>query len=149
MCFVHFTVVVKIRTDQTESFINKFITLDCLLKLPNLTSILYYSGVITSRAFCAERTSIAVFTNISNKMVSLLIVLIRWIFVTKSYLVIQPRRRRILVGTLAGTSACLALSLTFYIYLNKEKNANYWHCYSGEKDAFKMNKSFMLFINWF
>ena len=136
LLIVIISVVVKMKNAPTRSVINNLITLDCLLKLPNLTGVLYYTGIITSMDFCGERQSFTYFTNLANKLVSIAIVIIRWVFVHRTNFVLCPNRKRIFIGVLCGSFCILVFSLTLAAYHHKEENVLFWKC-KGHQDLYK------------
>ena len=110
----------KIKNNPTKSIINKLILIDCLLKLNNIHGFLFGIGLITSKEFCAGRTTFLFFTTISNKMVSLMIAIIRWIYVKRCHIVICRPRRKLCFSRICGSFCVLAFFMTMYLFYKTE-----------------------------
>ena len=120
-------VLVKINRDSTTAVINKLVSLDLVINLYKILQILFVIGIINIK-FCDFRVAFSIFMNLSDRMISVIIVVYRWVFANHSRWVLTPRKRKLFIFFLLVLNFSVTLSLSSLAFMNLEKYEYYHRC---------------------
>ena len=108
---------------ENKTFINKLIATDCILCISNcITLVNMVAGKQRNSIICYISPPFAYFINISKRLLTIGIVLYRYVFVLKNSRVETGEKRRLFCSRLAGIIFLMSLLSTCLCVLYREQN---------------------------
>ena len=119
--------------ENSQTFINQLIGIDCLLCLGMIPVVLNHSSVF--QLPCSFITSYAFFASLLNRLLPVGIIIYRFIYVCRSSWVLTAHQRKVCQISLSLSILALPICLTIGSWIYREKYAYYLIC-TGQGDKF-------------